>query len=527
MQKEKTLSRFFIFLLFYSFLHGLLLLNRGYFWDDWAWTAFPIQYWIAINEIGKVFFKVYFYELMKSPHSVILIKSIVFFSFFFGSWLFFKAISKLDIIRGPDRWLMGLLLISFPFDIIGRSTMSNFPYSISFFAFALGYYFYVKFRKSNHTAFFFLSLLSITLSFDTGSFLVLWVVAVLLTELALQKPIVSYRRAVFGGSLAFLHALAFFIFKRIFFKSYGRHAHYNNVHISIPVLLEFSFKTGPQSFLQPIIYSIAGKSVTLALDRLFPIYTLLFYAPLILAFGRKTQKKHRMLMLAGTLFALGAVFPYIAVGKMPDTFSWESRHQLALPFGALIWFIAVLSFIPKPKWRQAITAALVVLFSLGTARLYLLVQTLNYEQVALMSGFKAVVEPLQPGSYIFVGLRERTGLTGNNWNTYFMNAMVHIELKGHDHAVISEPPDMPVFQSEVEYKKVYPLTNTVWEPPFYCVYVTSSDRLDAFSTLRLLSEEWLGQSARFQSGISSIYRFKKQTAAMSASGGPACSQGPK
>jgi hypothetical protein len=349
----KNSKEYSILLLLYFVSNIFLLLNvNGIYWDDW-WILGVEQ-----DALDKVFHQLdgnagvvrskMIGFLSQIGNGVLIFRVLTFLLYFLTTLFVFKILQTIKALTKADVFFITLIFMAAPLNPAKALAVSVFPYAVSLTIFFLSFYLLSKnLKKNNYLARFFILVLFF-ISFLTNSLLVFY--AVPLMYIFYQRywhqsgKFISKARMFIKQNLDFvLLPILFFIVRLLFFKPSGSNFDYNLLDtwmvIGMPITIPMSFYS---SFLEPIRQSF---------ETLVPFWILglgLFLIP-FKGESNKIVENNKgdfyFLLLGGVFFVL-AVFPYLAVGKLPQLGDFASRHQLLVPLGfsfILYFFIKVFS----------------------------------------------------------------------------------------------------------------------------------------------------------------------------------------
>jgi hypothetical protein len=515
--KNKNVLSYIYLTVFYTLIHGFLILNQSFFWDDWIWVLNPNEFRTALGELGVVFFKPFFYEIFKQP--IFVIRSFVFLNYFIAALFFYKSLLKIFSDNHFNILFCSLIFIAMPYNIIGRSSLCTMPYSLSFALFFMGYFSYLKFRMDHLRYMFFVSILFFTLSFNTTSILVLYAAVMFLTEfLFFEKSKRFIKKLILLSVLIVLHTALFYVIKINFFPTSGVYATYNKLSFNLQIIYKLVILHGPFYFFEPLIFSALGKDlVSSNVKTVMILGSVSLYSPLLWSIYKKDLKSFLWIM-AAIILILSALFPYVIVGKQPYTYNWDSRHQLLIPMGAAVWFLIVFNFFKNIQFRTLLYSLLLICFSFGTVRMYLSVQGLRYQDLALQRGLLQLTDVSAPASYLLLNRESSPGMMNHEWNFYELTGMLYQKTGRQINPVILashyggfKDPELWV-SSLGDYKARYMLKEAQWKPPFYCIKLSENHHMSEWQALKYLFEEYFGSDELFNVNIEKIYKFKKNEA---------------
>lgn len=514
LNEPRMFKPYLYLLICYVFVHGFLILNQSFFWDDWIWVLNPSEFRTGLDELGVVFFKPFFFELFKQP--VYVIRLFIFANYLIGSLFFYKSLKKTPTLDQISIFWCAVFFMVMPYNIIGRSSLCTMPYSVSFCLFFASYYAYLLFRKDNILPMLFVSIILSTLSFNTTSFLVLYIALFTVTELLFFKNTKQFIKTV---SVVFVlvlaHSVLFYFIKSEYFPTSGVYATYNKPNFSFTMIYKLIAVHGPYFSFEPLMYALFGKDLVSSNAKTVMIVssTVMYFPFLWLGYKRDFKSLLWLFVSVGLIFS--AVFPYLAVGKQPYTYNWDSRHQLLLPLGTALWFMIVFKCLKNINIRNLLYIFSALVFSFGTIRMYLSVQGLRYQDLALQRGLAKMVDPSESASFILMGREQAPGMMNHDWNFYELTGMMYLQtgkqsnpiiMAGHYNAFVDSDQWLTRF---AEHKARYMLIGAEWKPPFYCIKLIEKQHLNEWQALLYMFDEYFNNADVFDANIQKIYKFEK------------------
>lgn len=512
--QQKSWKFYFYLLVCYVFVHSFLVLNQSFFWDDWIWVMNPNEFRIALDELGIVFFKPFFFELFKQP--VYVVRIFIFMNYLIGSLFFYKSLSKVCNFDRFSVLMCSLFFIVMPYNIIGRSSLCTMPYSVSFCLFFASYYAYILFRQKQMKSMLVASIVLSTLSFNTTSFLVLYIALFTLTELIFFKDSKKFIKNISLVVILLLaHSVLFYWVKSEYFPTTGVYATYNKPNFTFTMLYKLIAVHGPYFSFEPLMFALFGKDlVSSNVKTVMIVSSTVMFTP-FLWLGYKRDFKSLLWLLAAVGLIYSAVFPYLAVGKQPYTYNWDSRHQLLLPLGTALWFMTFFNCFKNTKVRNFLYIFSALVFSFGTIRMYLSVQGLRYQDLSLQRGLVLMVDPAESASFLVVNREQSPGMMNHDWNFYELTGMLYKQTGKQNNPIIMashysafKTPETWI-SSFGDYKPRYMLMGAEWKPPFYCIKLTEKLHMNEWQAFMYMFDEYFNNADVFDANIKNIYKFEK------------------
>lgn len=396
-----------IFIL-YSFSFGIILLNQGIFWDDWTlYNQNPNDILNSFKEAGAfLYWPGYLYNFLLSLSSgIFLIRLLIFVTYLFSAFFLNYVLSKIMIIDPLSRLFIVLIFALFNINS-ARIAIIDSPYAICNFLFFFGFYLIVKFFFRKKFLYRILSLFCFFISFSTNSFLVFYIIPFVYIfyikreQLILNK--ISFKNFLFLLKKAYryldfiLLPFIFFIIKICFFKPYGLYEGYNNISLKNlnPINFIRAFNGSFfQIFKADYIRLISHPFLFIIISVIIFIIIKKLYRTDIINFNKKNIN-HNLFLAGFGLFAFFVgVFPYIAVGIIPNLLDWDSRHQLLIPLGTsfILYYVLKILFYElniKANLKIFFYTFLIALFLCSNIFIYLDYQKDWFKQLSLIENFK-------------------------------------------------------------------------------------------------------------------------------------------
>ncbi|HET6351085.1 MAG TPA: hypothetical protein VFG89_02995 [Coriobacteriia bacterium] len=323
----------------YSAAWALMLFNGGLYWDDWCLTGLSWKgavSWGAMN--GQFWQPVYWVALGNMRGGWYLGHALTFVLFLASALFLNRILRRVAELSPVVQWMVPLVFAVFPVNA-ARIAHIDLQYTVSV---AVFYYAWLLLaqdlenprlpRRIVSAALFVFAMLttkSLLMFFALVGIYLLWQ-----TRAELRDG--RSRTGVFAryAGFAVLPFASWFIQLKWLAPS-GLYAGYNEITAeAVAEGLSHWWTSTWQSLLQPLV--VAWPAVAAAV----------LVALIVALAARRTGKRlDRDVREPIALFALGvlsfvlAVFPYLAVGKVPQTSGpewWDSRHQLLVPLAAAL-----------------------------------------------------------------------------------------------------------------------------------------------------------------------------------------------
>jgi hypothetical protein len=393
-------SDIIIITIVYTMAHFLMLLNNGIFWDDWIYINWDKSIMLDhFAQFGNIFLGYYFNLIFSLGNSVFIFRLLTFLAFLLSALLLNETLKTVKGIDHTSRLLLVLLFAIIPVNG-ARIAISVSEYALCYFFFFLGLWLTSRYIVQRTIIFRITALIFLFLSFFTNSFLVFYSVVLLYIGYMELKQVSS--TSIFRLAARYVDfiimPLLFWVLRAIFFQPHGIYGDYNIITVSDLILLPFHLVVASYNLLVELM--IISRETVLTLGFLVIILLPLMYM-LIRSVCNHNQSSmgtqsstDTTFFLAGIILILIGLFAYLAVGKIPAYYDWQSRHELLLPLG----FSFVLCFGFKKtagllKLNRVITivllSAVIVFCICACMSNYLAYQKDDYKQLSLMEQFES------------------------------------------------------------------------------------------------------------------------------------------
>ena len=322
--------------LLYTIAFGLILFNKGLFFDDWV--HFNQSFSTRLNEFKEsgvlLYLPAYLYTFTFGK-SIIFGRILIFFSFLLSAFLLYLILKKIKEIDSNSRLFIILFFTLFPLNF-ARIAWCTFFYSFCYLLFYLGFWLISVYLERKLLFIRILALVILFFSLTTNSLLVFYAVPILYIfyyEKNNTKGFLSLIKKMLKYADFILLPIFFWIIDNFFFKPYGMYTTYNKIGLNDIFLFP---KFSVIAFKNCFIYIIDKSSKILYSYTFIIIATsliLFLFLKYLYMYYKENQRKDLWLLFFGVIAFLIAVLPYFVVGKMPDSFKSISRHQLLFPLG--------------------------------------------------------------------------------------------------------------------------------------------------------------------------------------------------
>jgi hypothetical protein len=395
--------------LLYLISYGVTFLYLdAIYWDDWV--LFNVEPEIIIDtfkQAGLPFAWAGHLHVGLLKVGPEIYRILTFILMFLSGYLLWLIIGSIAAINQLERNLIALFFLILPLNA-ARVALINFPSTLCHFSFFLAWYLLVC-----RTGFISkgLSLLLFLFSFTVNSLLVFY--ALPIAHAVYLSAGFNLKKTVMWASKSFLFLMAPFVWfyvKTHYFAPYGLYA--ESHALKLDEALKGLLLGAPLViiFITWLVKMRQGKSnpVDGGLALLFwgAVITWLAVFPYVAAgrlqsFGgwqsfHDWQSRHQLLMplgaavamvgahswisrgntlrfaalallVFGVVFTWLAVFPYLAVGRLPSFDDWQSRYRLLMPFASAVAIVGAASWI---SYGNAVRFALLALAISSLVNLY-------------------------------------------------------------------------------------------------------------------------------------------------------------
>ena len=386
----------------------LLLSASGRYWDDWAALDISAETAVEWSRMQGQFWQWHFLRLLSAlPGTERIGHLLVFASYLLCALICHRLVRRIPGTTALARVSIPVLFAVFPVNA-ARYALIDLMYALSLAVFMIGWWLIAVdldrprlWRRVLASVVLLFSMLS------TGSLVmfalvipayVAWVKAADWRSAGARRPLVQRYCFLLG-----LPVVAWLI-RSVALQPSGLYEGYNQVTLAgvrqALVDLPAAFIA---SIVQPVVSAFSSHLLAVLLGGLA------LYA--IALVGRTASREDAtpswakpisLLGAGAVVFALG-VIPYMAVGKLPQSLGWESRHQLLVPFGAAMIVYAAIVLGARALRLESRVALLVLCvlvsaFVLADLRSSLAYQADWYKQVSLMQRMGQSAD-IRRGSY--------------------------------------------------------------------------------------------------------------------------------
>ena len=385
-------KKFLLIVLFYTLSYGLILMNKGIYWDDW--TLFNTDKTVIIgtfNYLGIPWLGFVYAAFLALPHAILIHRIFVFLSFLISVLSLSLILKKYRIISDEARFYIVVFFALFPVNSVRVAFISSL-YTFCYVIFFISFWLLSEYLSKRKLVLRILSLFLFFISFFTSSILFFYILCLFHIWYSESKKSLRFNNVVNTviKYLDFLFLpLLFWLIKGIYLKSIFLYEGYNSIKLVYflysPLNFFISFY---EAFIKPFLSM--KLSPFLLLDTLGVYYLMKRYRPFK---NQVTYIENKIFLFAGIVSFFVAVFPYILVGKVPSSYDWSGRLQLLIPLSSGFFIYSSINFIQKrahlkDSIRLLLFSLLIAFFIQTNFESFLMFQKDWYKQVSLINNIK-------------------------------------------------------------------------------------------------------------------------------------------
>lgn len=396
-QKMKVLSKhpLSIILLLYTVANLFMLLNNGWYWDDWCLSS-PEGIKDICAGAGIPFMTpIHSWLINSTAYPALLYHIITGIMELLGIVLFYKCLLMINVSHS-HTFLMTLVFAVLPYNQ-AKITMACFMYTIGFLFFLLAVYLFINFTRNNN---FILRIISLILFFGSFMFLpstlVLALAFLLFMAIIGQKQEIEFKLSYFKLILPrlinwadfILLPFIFWIFRALYLKPTGIYATEGYREFSLNSVL-----LTPINLIVAFIQNFIGLGAMNNPSNIAVIYTLLFFAVCVVMFivlGKykiDQQFNSKRMLYIGLYFFIAGAFAYTMLGLSPTFNGFNSRHQILLKFGSTFIIFYLVCLIRSERAQRLTISTIISLFIVYNISCQLQFQKSWFKQMALKHAF--------------------------------------------------------------------------------------------------------------------------------------------
>jgi hypothetical protein len=411
----------------YVLAHGLMLLDRGLFWDDWIYFRQPHALLVTLGrELGSTWPSATSWLPYGSWFSIWATRAVMFACFLGVALLALRLSRRLPFFDSRARIAFASLVAVFP-AMSARASVSTFIYPISLLLFMCGWALLdhvIDMKGWRSWVARLTALFAFFLSFRTASLGMFYLVVIVWV---LWRSGATWRRPREAMSVALrwpdlvIMPVGFWVYRSFYGVPSGFYENYNTLTLS-------SFLSAPRLLPRALSGSLIDAFTRMPMVAWWPVVVVVaLVAGSALLWSRVESPAWRSprsaakgwLATAGVgllLVALG-VYPYLAVDKVPGFRDFDSRHQLLVPFGAALILVGLIRALSDgarlPRAVEAGLFALVIALCAGTvAGDHLSYQREWYKQLGMITQFQQAPQMRDGRSFVFDDQTKRLNING-------------------------------------------------------------------------------------------------------------------
>jgi len=330
---------------------GLMLLNQGMFWDDWTLLHLDAETRVSIfRQVGAPAVGWLHATLLSvGEYGVSVYRFLILVSYLFSSVLMLRLLIRIPALTNTERTVLVLIFTVFPVNAT-RITLITTPYALTSLFFWVALTLMSKAVEQKSLFCHGLAVVFFFLSFQMNSLLVFYYPIVMALLVFGQPALFATRpelvKTVRRLSPYIFLPVAFWLLRTWLMPPNGLYSEYNRVSAESLVLAP----VGIIKALYSSFFVVIGDAFVKAIR--YPLVTLMASG---IAFWQLWECRDRAdtmpprrslcVITSGVVLFAAAVFSYVAVGNIPDSSDWNSRHQILVPLGAALMLLGSLSFL--------------------------------------------------------------------------------------------------------------------------------------------------------------------------------------
>lgn len=497
-------NQLFLLITLYFLQNFLMLFNNGIYWDDWVlYNVDPAIIIDRFYQAGSPHIGYVHAFILSFEFGVFLYRILTFFCYLLAALFLMDILKNINEIGETSRIILILLFALLPINT-AKMTLICLPCSLSYLLFFCGLWVFTRYHTNKKISFRFLSLVLFTLSFPLQSLLVFYTI-VFLYVIYIEKRKIKDLHSIFKLGLRYLDflmlPLIFFILKNIFWKPYGLYSSYCGINVL--------YMINPRYYAYSIFFTTKNAIINILSDTIFhfTIFFLLFIC-IVFYFYRnnlnleKTNGNNFFFLILGLFLYLLAIFPYIAVTKIPYLIAWDSRHLLLIPLGTafIIYYgtQGVFNYLKiKNIFRIVFYSIIVSAFVVSGIATNIDFQKDYYKQQSIIENMKDHDIMQNHSTYIFIDNVQEYNVFPRNFNFYEYTGMMKEAFKEETRFGCS----VEKYQGNMSYydkylNKQYNMGEyTIHDPEYYITIEKGPYSIDnVFNIIRLKYLEYFSRT---------------------------------
>ena len=492
----------------YVLTWGLLVVNRGLYWDDWTLVGRSTQSLVeTFLELGMPWLGFFHAALFSLLLPGLVGHVLVFGVYLLSSLVLHAVLRRIPALSRTDALVAALTFALLPVNY-ARIALIDLPYGLSLLAFLAATWLLLRYLEDGGLARRVAALGLFVCAFFTASLLILYVVPMAIAAAIVWRsgtrpiPTLLVRHADFIAL-----PVAYWLLKAALFPASGVYEGYNALSLGRMVEVPEAMLSIPwQVLIEPL-----GRAASVAglLGVVVGVLTAVWLVRRSRVVEADAFVSAPALALIGVVVLALGVFPYLAVGRVPTIWDWSSRHQLLVPIGAGLLAAAAVRGANSARPVGGVLAAAVGLLlgisAVADARTLVAFQLDWYKQTALIAAARTMPE-LRAARHILV-IDDAKGLDAlrRRYRFYEYNALFGQAL-GDTRRLASDGTDEPAAGELGLFisRPAYHMEQYVSSPVDLELRVTPGDGTgDWLQAVRLLALETLG-SPSFESEVAHL-----------------------
>lgn len=318
----------------YCVAHFPLLLTTGCFYDDWVLYHADPQMNIGLWWNTGRPLTGYFLNMMHALDGTFVPRLVTFVMYLLAALFLLYVLRTMDIVDPAARFLVVVVFAVFPADSTRILAMLACD-SLYFCLFFLGWYLVAVYMRKGTLIVRLAALSAFLLSFWLNSLLVFYSLVLLYMIYMFSQTNISFqsvRQFIARYPDFLLIPIVFWLVQRTVFPPQEAEAGYNQFHL-VGLYPRHWLSALKSSVADPMIYSAIPFDWFWLAAVL--VGAILLFLMLRKAIGEESRNDRRdfVLLICGFYALFAALFPYLAVYKMPGHWDWLSRNARLVPLG--------------------------------------------------------------------------------------------------------------------------------------------------------------------------------------------------
>jgi hypothetical protein len=496
----------------YALAWSALLVNRGFYWDDWTLVGqTPATLVQQFSELGLPWLAYLHASILALPLPGLMGHVLAFVTYLLATLALHAVLGRIPGVSRMDALVAAVAFAVLPVNY-ARIALIDLPYGLSLLAFLGATWFLIRFIEEGRAAARLAALVLFVCAFTTASMLVLYLAPIALGAWLLRRSGRLPIRSLLLAHLDFLALpAAYWLAKAALFPSSGVYEGYNALTArQLGQVPEAMLSIPIQVLIEPL-----GRAATVA--GLLGLVIGAGVAVWLLRWSRADRESGLVpaaaIALVGVaLIGLG-VFPYLAVGRVPEIWDWSSRHQLLVPVGASLLAAAAVRAVrgagPAGAGLGVAIGLLIGISIVADARTLVAYQLDWFKQTALIDAARSI-PAVRTADHIRVVDRATSFNTlRRTYRFYEYNALFSLAL-GDTRRLVAERTTDPSGGDLDRFidHPAYHMGGYVPTPVDLELEVSAADSAPGpLTTLELVWQEAIG-SPQFDSGVSRLIDVK-------------------